>query len=172
MDPIAKRYFFVKNPVRLLIENVPDNFVAKIPFHPDRPTLGFRKLKIETTDGKAYVLISDSDLHLFKKGSLIRLIGLFNLRIDSAVNRDNVKGVFLSVRHEDAKRLGAHLIHWVPEKENFTCKVIMPDGLTVQGKVERNIQGEKKNSIVQFERFGFARVDKVDPPFILFYTHK
>ena len=171
IDPEAKRYFFVKNPFRLLVRGVPRGFTAEIPLHPSRPEIGSRRLHVEPVNGEASVLISDSDLNLLREGAVIRLIGLFNFEVES-LEESRVVGVFRSQAHEEAKRLGAPLIHWIPDGSGLPCKVVMPDGSVSSGLVEENFRGVRVGEVVQFERFGFVRVDGKDGAFTVYFAHK
>ncbi|MBC8223100.1 hypothetical protein H8E65_00815, partial [Candidatus Bathyarchaeota archaeon] len=47
----------------------------------------------------------------------------------------------------------------------------MPDASTAQGLAEEECQGLKEGSIIQFERFGFVRIDS-ESPFMAYYTHR
>ena len=171
VDPEAKRYFFVKNPFKLLVREVPQRFTAEVPLHPNRPEVGSRRLCIEPINGEASILISDSDLNLLKRGAVIRLIGLFNFKVES-LDRKRAIGVFHSRPHEEARRLGAPLIHWIPDGSGLPCDVVMPDGSITSGLVEENFKGVHVGDIVQFERFGFVRVDRIDEGFTVYFAHK
>ena len=49
-------------------------------------------------------------------------------------------------------------IHWVPDK-HIVVRVLMPGGETLAGVGEPNILKAKKGEVVQFERFGFVRIE-------------
>jgi hypothetical protein len=53
---------------------------------------------------------------------------------------------------------GARNIHWCPEP-GIQTDVFMPDGSVISGRTEQAIL-ETASEIVQFERFGFVRVEK------------
>jgi glutamyl-tRNA synthetase len=48
----------------------------------------------------------------------------------------------------------------------------MPDGSSVKGLVEKAVQNVSVGQIVQFERFGFVRVDQKDDTVVVFFAHK
>ncbi|RJS77004.1 hypothetical protein CW667_04470, partial [Candidatus Bathyarchaeota archaeon] len=47
-----------------------------------------------------------------------------------------------------------------------------PDATLAEGIAESACKKLKPNMIIQFERFGFVRIDKVDAKLIAYYTHK
>ena len=51
-------------------------------------------------------------------------------------------------------------ITWVPADFSVATEVIMPDGNVVKGFAEKNCEKLKVGDIIQFERFGFVRLDK------------
>jgi hypothetical protein len=44
--------------------------------------------------------------------------------------------------------------------QEFACKVVMPDASAVEGYVESGAKKLKPDTVVQFERFGFVRLDE------------
>ncbi|RLI35169.1 glutamate--tRNA ligase [Candidatus Bathyarchaeota archaeon] len=172
VDPEANRYFFVQNPVKLTVRGIPEESIAaRVPLHPDHPERGYRTLKLSVRGGEANVLISSSDIKLLEANKIIRLIGLLNLRVEE-VGEGRVAGVFHSWSHEEARRVKAPLIHWIPAGTGIPCRVVMPDGSLLEGFVEETIFRVKVDTVVQFERFGFVRVDDVDGGVTVYFTHK
>ena len=53
------------------------------------------------------------------------------------------------------------IIQWVPVEGSLNAEVVMPDATVITGFVEPSASNLKVDDVVQFERFGFARVDKV-----------
>jgi glutamyl-tRNA synthetase len=96
---------------------------------------------------------------------------LFNIKIEN-VEEYAVEASFLSEAYEDAKRMNAPLIHWVPIGDDVPCQVIMPDATIVEGIAEKACKSLKPEDIVQFERFGFVRIDKVDGKILAYFAHK
>ncbi len=139
IDPITKRYFFVRDPVKITVDRLP--FKEKeIPCHPTS-NLGKRKFKLTKT-----FYISKSDFEKYR-GSKIRLKDLFNIRLDK-------KSKYAGKELEAIPK-----IQWVPEK-HINVKVLTPDGF-VKGYGERNLLKEKVGRMVQFERFGFVKIEKM-----------
>jgi len=52
-------------------------------------------------------------------------------------------------------------IHWVPEGQAIKASILMDDGSTKDGICEANILEERPDSVVQFERLFFARLERV-----------
>jgi glutamyl-tRNA synthetase len=171
IDPLANRYFFVRDPIELDVENVPHAFSVGIHLHPDQPERGFRHFDIEPKEGKASLWVSSDDLELFEKGVKIRLMELLNFQVER-VGKQLVEAVFHSRSYEEAKRLGAPLIHWLPIDTGIPCEVVMPDASVARGVAEDACEGLRPNEIVQFERFGFVRVDRLGEKLTVYYAHR
>jgi len=171
VDSVANRFFFVQQLMKLLVKGVQKEFTAQIPFHPSYPERGFRTLEVKPKNNEAYLLISSKDAALLKRGSIIRLIELFNIQIED-MREDEVIARFHSEPYNEARRLGAPLIHWIPEWQGVPCEVVMPDGSVVSGLAEDTFRDVSLDQIVQFERFGFVRVDEIDHKITVFFAHK
>ena len=50
--------------------------------------------------------------------------------------------------------------------------VLMPDKKTIIGKGEPLLNNLKTGTIVQFERFGFCRLDEKEKKLVFWYGHK
>lgn len=61
------------------------------------------------------------------------------------------------------------IVHWVPEN-GISVRVLSPDG-EFFGIGEDGIVNELNNT-VQFERFGFCRIDSVSPDVVAYFTHR
>ena len=96
---------------------------------------------------------------------------LFNVKILSK-NEDTISAEFHSEDYEEARRLNLALIHWLPAGEGIPCKVIMPDGSVVKGLAEKNLLQASVDQVVQFERFGFVRIDQMKEEVQTFFTHE
>ena len=171
IDPMANRYFFINNPRRIIIRDVKRDFVANIRLHPDDPKRGTRILKVKSRNGQAHLLISFEDFNRLKIGSLIRLMELFNVKITSK-REGQIFAEFHSVDYEEARRLNLTLIHWLPDGEGVPCEVIMPDGSVVKGLAEESIRQASVDQIVQFERFGFVRIDQMGEGVKTIFAHE
>jgi glutamyl-tRNA synthetase len=137
----ANRYFFVKDPVKIKIKNAPQMDV-EIDLHPDLKEKGKRYFK---TKDEFYI---EDDI---EKGKAYRFMHLFNFKDNN----------FISEALDES--LHAKMIHWLPvSKDLADIEVLMPDAKTVKGLAESGVKDLKVNSIVQFERFGFCRLDSIE----------
>lgn len=152
IDRKADRYFFIENPKRVFIENAP-SMAAELGLHPDDKKRGKRILKAGTD-----FLLSDE----IDKGKIYRLIHLLNFK----------DGKFISKEHDAS--LNAKLIHWLPANDdNVKTEIVMPNADVRKGFAEKNVKKLKVGDIIQFERFGFCRLDKKGKDkFVFYYTHK
>jgi len=171
IDPIANRYFFVRDPRKLMVQNVSETITAQLPLHPDNPKRGFREFKIQPKKGEAEFWLSTQDTNLLKSGQIVRLMGLFNAQIES-VKGGVIEAILHSKGHEEARKLGAPLIHWLPAGTGVPCEVVMPDATTARGIAEDASRQLKPDDIIQFERFGFVRIDKVDWTLLAYFAHR
>jgi glutamyl-tRNA synthetase len=171
VDPTAKRYFFVQNPIKLVLNNVPNGFTAKIPVHPDHPEMGVRQFEVKPENSQVSLLISREDLGLVEGKPAVRLMDLFNFKVE-AVKDEVVDAVFLNESYEEARRLGAPLIHWLPFCSGIKCDVVLTDASVAEGVAEDSCKLLKADEVVQFQRFGFVRIDKVDDKLTAYFAHK
>ncbi|MEM1587665.1 MAG: glutamate--tRNA ligase [Candidatus Bathyarchaeia archaeon] len=172
IDPICNRYFCVLNPTRIIINEIKENLIAKIPLHPNYPERGEKTIEIKPVNSTIELLISRTDLPIFQKNKIVRLMELFNIEIEF-INEAGVTARFYSKSYEEARKLKAPLIHWVSPLENLNIEVVMPTAEKIYGKAETALSKEKIGNIVQLVRFGFARIDeKLENKIILYYTHE
>lgn len=175
IDSIANRFFFVANPIKIIIENLPEIKEVEVPNHPEYD-LGKRKIK--TTKE---VFISKEDYEKFK-GKEIRLKGFCNVILEISNEKTEVnnlktknevqsnvlkvkKAIFTSLLNKEIPK-----IQWTCDE--FSVSVVMPNGEVIKGFGEENLRNVKEDSIVQFERFGFVRIDKVGKELIAYFGHK
>ena len=171
IDPTAKRYFFVSNPVKVVVKDVPHAFTAEISLHPDHPEIGFRVFDVKPSKGEAIFLISKSDVNLLEDKEAIRFMDLFNFRVEK-VEKAFVQATFMGESYEEAKKGGAPLIHWIPFGSGVPCEVVMPDVSVAEGVAEEACRFLKPDEIIQFQRFGFVRVDSVDGKLTAYFAHR
>jgi len=173
LDPTADRYFFVHNPIELTVKQIPKVFMAGLHLHPDQPERGFREYAIKPQGDKnsAGFWVSKKDVDDSKIGNIIRLMELFNIEIEN-VNAYSAQASFISESYEEVRKTKSQLIHWIPVGEDMPCQVVMPDATVAEGIAESACKQLKPNSIIQFERFGFVRIDKVNAKLTAYYTHK
>jgi glutamyl-tRNA synthetase len=173
LDPQCDRYFFVAEPVKLKVKNLPKAFDVKLLLHPEHPEKGVRQHTITPTgkDSAAELWITKKDAANMTQGKVVRLMELFNVQIENATP-DCVEAVFLSESYEQVRKAKAQLIHWIAVGQEFPCIVVMPDASKVEGVTEDYCEKLKPDTTVQFERFGFVRVDAVAGTLTAYYAHK
>jgi len=158
LDPISKRIFFVPDPISLAVQDAPRR-VATIPFHPQE-NMGFRSVD---TAGEFFV--SAGDLKSVKKGTIFRLMDLYNVLVVS--NGPQASGKYVG----DEVKGSLRKFQWVTPA-HVEISVTVPDVLFLEGDVfnkdslkevsgfaEESVSSLKVGDIVQFPRFGFARLD-------------
>ena len=173
IDPIAYRRFLVKNPIKLIIKKAPNIEKVLLKNHPHREELGFRELPIfRSSSGEHVFLIEKDDLARHNVGDMFRLKDLYNVKIIQ-VSENEVVGEFHSQEYQVAKQLKLKKYHWVPYKYSIKVSVLMPDGTFVEGFGEPSIKDLNIGQIVQFERFGFAKLEEFSENLAQFiFTHK
>ena len=159
VDPVAHRYFFVPDPITMSITNAKPT-TARAPLHPSS-SASFREIPVE-----AGVCVSAQDLTL-SGSDLVRLKDLYNVRI---VKKEPLEAEYAG----DEITKGTRIIHWAPPN-GPQVEVITPSGVYI-GIGEPGIAAEL-GRVVQFERYGFARVDQVleqhgQTRIICYFTHK
>jgi glutamyl-tRNA synthetase len=171
IDGTANRYFFVLDPIELQVRGIPYEFRAKLRLHPDVPTRGFRYFEIKPKEGYASFFVSRDDMDILKMRRNIRLMGLFNIEVQKA-EWELVRAIFHSESYEEAKKVGAPLIHWIPVGTGVPCEVVMPDASVAEGVAEDSCRKLHPDDIIQFERFGFARVDHFNKKLNTYFAHR
>ncbi len=161
LDPKVRRFFFVPDPVQLRVSGFEPRSV-RIPFHPSK-NLGDRIIRA----GRS-IYISGNDIAQIKVGEVIRLKYLMNiriLRINGFVEAENVG---------EAPIEGVPIIQWVGDDSREVLihrpgLLLREDGSfntdsmeLVKGLGEPAVESIGLDEVVQFERFGFCRRDKVD----------
>jgi glutamyl-tRNA synthetase len=170
LDPVVNRFFFVSNPMALGINNVGETRIAKIRLHPDYPEKGHRIFTITPQKNRDILLVSKKDVNLFKKDKIIRLMELFNIKVKTV--KDEVEADYHSETYREAKAVKAPLIHWIPSATGVKTSVILSDATAVEGLAEDKCKTLKQGDIIQFERFGFARIDTVDDHIVAYFAHR
>lgn len=170
LDPVAKRYFFVDNPVKLTVEDAP-KLIVKLRHHPDAE-LGYREVR---TGDKFYIPRGD----LVETNNLIRLKDLYNVKI-LEVGDDEAIGRFAGRDLQE----GLSKVQWTTD-QNVPIEVQVPDLIYKDGRLNEHslivVKGYGEYACkelqvgehVQFERFGFCRIDqKTESSIVACFTHK
>ena len=166
IDPVANRYFFTANPKKVKIF-VDHDLEGRAPLHPDFPGRGFRHMTLKRVGvaGRSCVVvfIDERDFQIIKKkfsksnAVKLRLKDLCNIEVDG-IGVDELYGSYLG-NELSLIKTGAPIIHWTPPG-SLSCELYKADGEMLGGAVEPSILHEQED-IVQFERVGFVRIEKV-----------
>ena len=157
----ANRYFFVAEPQKINIKKAPEQTV-KLELHPTFPKRGSRSFK---TSNEFY--IAEEDKKKLKQNKLYRLMNCLNFK--------KVKQgfEFTSTDKEDYQKKGDGIMHWLPTDKIIEVEVSMPDGKIVKGFGEQSLSKLKLESVIQFERFGFVKMNSKEKNVLQFwFTHK
>jgi glutamyl-tRNA synthetase len=164
VDMEADRYFFVPNPVKLMVRGAPDLKEVRIRVHPGRPEAGERILPLDWKNGDLIFHIPQSDVEKIQQGSIFRLKDLMNVRL--TVKRDVCEAEFQGFGVIDVSK-----IQWV-SRGALCLEVLTPDRKVVKGLAEPAVAALEPGAILQFERFGFVRIDAVRPKLMAVYAHR
>ncbi len=158
VESIAKRYFFVWDPIEVGIRGV-EKIHGRAPLHPNLD-MGFREYNLSSP---IRIFITSGDWEKIEEGEMFRLKDLCNV-----VKRDG----YLEYVGNDLSvvKSGAKIIHWVPHK-SLGCKVYMPDGTIKSGYVEEHVKNSV-GKIVQFERFGFTKIYLENGEIVGYFAHR
>jgi glutamyl-tRNA synthetase len=159
LDPIAKRYFFVPDPIKLKVSEAPKIKVT-LKYHPEE-NLGERSIEINDS-----FFISRGDVDNLKEGSRVRLIEAYNVQVTD-VGKDSIQA-----KYDGEDRVPElRKLQWVSEGEEIPLRAKIPGPLLVNdqfnpeslkiidGVAEGSASQIEIGKIVQFVRFGFCRKD-------------
>ncbi|HSB47490.1 MAG TPA: glutamate--tRNA ligase [Candidatus Bilamarchaeum sp.] len=159
LDPESPHFFFVPEPVELEVEGL-ERRTLTLKLHPKKD-LGPREMEVS---GK--VFIPASDANSIKEGEVFRLKDLCNVRL---MNKGEVLKCQIVPEGQVEKKL-----QWVSEPSE--CTVLVPKDLLgpggefdpaslqeVKGYCEKGCLSLAPGTVVQFERFGFCRLDRKEP---------
>ncbi len=167
----TKHYFFVPDPVKIkLINRKP--ITVTIPRNPDNKELGTRNITVDD-----YVYLTKTDESILKINNIIRLKDLYNIKILEQLE----DGTY------SAECLNADILPGIPRIQWVTdylpIEVIKPELLYlnntinkdslqyINGYVEKNISETEIGEIVQFERFGFIKINAKNNVYKANYVH-
>lgn len=173
LDASSNRYFFVAAPVELKVVGLPKAFVAKLPLHPEHPERGVRQYTISASGNEKAVSlwIAQKDAEAILQDQTIRLMELFNIQIQSKTETC-VTAAFASESYEDVRKLKVQLIQWIPKGSEYPAEVVQQDATVTKGYSELACKKLKPDDIIQFERYGFVRVDEVGEKLVAYYAQK
>ena len=171
IDPVAKRFFFVKRPVKIKVDDAPD-LKKEISLHPTNKDIGTRT--VETNDT---FFVQKSDMDKLDISDVFRLKGLYNVEIID--KNEIVKGKYSG----DELISDSLKIQWTTD-EFIEMDVYVPGLLyknnkfnkesleKIQGYAEESVKYLKTGEIIQFERFGFVRIENNNGKITGYFAHK
>ncbi len=157
IDPEADRYFLVRDGRRFpLTGEIPAR--AAPPRHPEDPSRGDRDIEV----GDA-VLLEPDDVPAPEERVWLKGLGCVRHTRDTLVGTgDDIS----AVREE-----GVPVVHWVPAEGGLTVTVRSPHG-AFDGVAEPGLRDASVDSVVQFERVAFVRIDEhAADRTIAYFTH-
>lgn len=170
IEPTSKHYFFVADPIRIKIKNAPIKKVT-LKSHPKNESLGSREIDVADT-----LFIPKKDFDAIAEGETFRLKDLYNVKmITKGKDNKNATCEFAGDTGMVEKKL-----QWVTP-DNIKCEVLVPKDLVddagnyredsleiAKGVCESSCANINENEIVQFERFGFCKLDKKSGKKVIF----
>jgi glutamyl-tRNA synthetase len=171
LDPVTKRYFFVSDPIKLIVDDAPKKD-KKIDFHPRDKKLGSRTIK---TDKTFYV--EKLDMNKLEVGDIFRLKDLYNVRIikmnESIIGKYAGEELIAdSLKIQWTTNSYVNLSVYVPNILFIGDKFNKNSLEKIDGFAEESVAKIRADEVVQFERFGFVRVENVDNKKIGYFAHK
>ena len=134
--------------------------MAKAPFHPSRGEM--RQIPVGTK-----ILICKSDVDNLKEGERLRLKDLYNIQVTGI---SPLTAKFIGTDMDLVKKEKGRIIHWAAP-DGQKVRILSPDG-EYSGIAEHGLEKEL-DKVVQFERFGFVRIDSIkDDEVLAYFTHK
>lgn len=173
LDSTSNRYFFVASPVELKVTALPKTFQAKLPLHSEHPERGFREYTVKPEGGEcaASLWIAQKDAQAMQPQQTMRLMELFNIQIQT-VTDNLVTAIYASESYDDVRKLKAQLIQWIPKGTEYKTDVVQQDASVIEGFAEADCKKLKPDDIIQFERFGFVRVNEVGEKLVVYFAQK
>jgi glutamyl-tRNA synthetase len=171
IDPRARRYFFAADPVGIEVEGLSTDEVS-LPLHPT-VDLGTRTIPVDGT-----LFVSREDADAMSTGDRVRLKDLCNIEV--VESGDTLRATVID---DEVDLRSIQKIQWVPGS-GVATEMIVPSPLYVDKELQRDsitlVQGIAEpafrscevDDIVQFERVGFVRVDRIDSPMRTIFAHR
>lgn len=165
VDEISDRYFFVHNPVKLTVREAPKLREVRLRLHPSREDAGERVIPLRIEEGGMVFFVCGEDVEKMREGEIFRLKDLMNVRLIEK-KPSGLVGDFAGMEVAEIQK-----IHWVPAGAP-ELDVLMPDGSILTGFVEPSVLSLTPGAVIQFERFGFVRLERVTPRPLAIFTHR
>jgi glutamyl-tRNA synthetase len=157
-DKKAKRFFIIRNPIKVIINDLPSNKIIKVKNHPE-VDLGYREFIIKSN----IIYIDINDIN----NKYLRLFEGFNIEIIDK-KEDYIIAKYLSDSIEDARKLNAKIVQWVPEEYKINIKIWEKDGMIDAIAEKYVLELTKDEEVIHGIRYGFFKREKD----YLIYMHK
>jgi hypothetical protein len=162
LEPVAIRLFFVKNPIKVIVEDAQVTNVT-LRNHPNID-LGTRQVEVSNV-----IYISQDDAILLAEDEEIRLMELYNIKIK---NIDLDKKIITATYFNNEIIREMKKIQWVSERNMTNYTVLVPKDLYIDDKFNPNslerVEGLAETSVLQLKphtplqliRFGFCNTQE------------
>jgi len=149
IDSASNRFSFIADPIKITIKDRPQIKTIQVPVHPEK--------KETRTVRVGEISVSKSDFTKLK-GKEVRLLHLYNVKLDKQAK-------LTSTENKNIPK-----INWV--SHSVPATILMPDGKTVKGIAEEGIKTLKNSEVLQFERFGFVKLNKKGSEYNFWFAHR
>ncbi|MBU0586487.1 glutamate--tRNA ligase, partial [Candidatus Micrarchaeota archaeon] len=166
LEPISKHYFFVPEPVRLKIVGAKPTD-CQLKSHPSKD-MGMRTIHVADS-----VYVPKEDFDKIGDGEIFRLKDLYNVKM---ISKKNAEAEFAGDGMVEKK------LQWVAD-DYVKTEIIVPNDLLnengeyneksleiIQGYAEKSITELKEGETIQFERFGFCKLDQKAEKYVFIYS--
>jgi len=155
IDDDTDRAFFVRDPVERPLSGGPD--AGSPPIHPDHEDRGRREIPVDDA-----VALEPEDLPGESERVWLKGLGCFRDTGDGLEYTDDDIGA--------VREGGVDVVHWAPA-DGPALRLRTIDG-DVTGVAEPGVREYDADSVLQFERVGFARLDAVrEDEIVAYYAH-
>lgn len=170
IDEISDRYFYVENPVLVIVDEIPFNEITAKPLLlPSNPKRGKRNLTCTIKNKQLELYISLNDAKTVKIGQILRFKDLFNIKINK-VDLDN--NIIRSNFHSQELNRNYSIIQWVQKENKIKVSILKPNGTISKGYGEINLLRIPMQKTIQFERYGFVNPIKLENNELFsYFTH-
>ncbi len=168
IDAKSERIVFIEDPIRLSVRFA-KQFTARLPRHPDFPEKGTKDYELKA--GLQRFIVSKKQFEKLKAGQTARLKQAYNIKIMGKSDLEIEADYFNETSLRDTP-----IVHWLLEGETADVEVLLPKGDTLErllGLAEKELLKHKVGEHIQLERFGYARIDKIEKgKATLWWTHE
>lgn len=167
----SPRYFFIPNPIKIKIKGTP-KIKKELPLHPNTETnkklIEKEKLPKREYETIQEFYIPEEDSKSFQNQDY-RLMHLLTFNSDQILKVKPREFSFVSEQPSNDK-IGiknTKFLQWLPANEEdkksnppIKVKIRMPNNEIIKGLGENSLKRLKENQIVNFERFGYCKLQK------------